>query len=414
MAFQSGLLYFHHDLEGSHDTDIQAHLCVEHTGILDVLGLQLDLLFINGRTGQLGQSLGNFLAGDLAVQAAGCAALGLDGHGLALDLCSHSLCGGHSFSLVEIRSGFLAACDIHRRSIDHLAANGIRAERKSIYNDIQTLCDYGYDIIRTEGAHAGYRIAYRTFELPEVKLLVDLVQSSKFITTKKSRQLIGKLEQLVSKNDAKKLQRQVVVADRNKTSNEKIYYSVDVIHSAIAENRQIRFHYFDWNVRKEMQLRKNGRFYQVSPWLLTWDDENYYLVAYDADAGKMKHYRVDKMLDLSAVDQARCGQTDYEQMDIASYSRKNFGMFAGEETTVQLLCDTSMTGVIIDRFGAGVAMRPYDDTHILARAQVAVSPQFFGWLAGLSTHIRVISPDSVVNEYQIFLQEILRSYTDMQ
>ena len=276
--------------------------------------------------------------------------------------------------------------------IDHLAANGIRAERKSIYNDIQTLCDYGYDIIRTEGAHAGYRIADRTFELPEVKLLVDLVQSSKFITTKKSRQLIGKLEQLVSKNDAKKLQRQVVVA----------------------ENRQIRFHYFDWNVRKEMQLRKNGRFYQVSPWLLTWDDENYYLVAYDADAGKMKHYRVDKMLDLTAVDQARCGQTDYEQMDIASYSRKNFGMFAGEETTVQLLCDTSMTGVIIDRFGAGVAMRPYDDTHILARAQVAVSPQFFGWLAGLSTHIRVFSPDSVVNEYQIFLQEILRSYTDMQ
>ena len=148
--------------------------------------------------------------------------------------------------------------------------------------------------------------------------------------------------------------------------------------------------------------------------LLTWDDENYYLVAYDADAGKMKHYRVDKMLDLSAVDQARCGRTDYEQMDIASYSRKNFGMFAGEETTVQLLCDTSMTGVIIDRFGASVAMRPYDDTHILARAQVAVSPQFFGWLAGLSTHIRVISPDSVVNEYQIFLQEILRSYTDMQ
>ena len=185
--------------------------------------------------------------------------------------------------------------------IDHLAANGIRAERKSIYNDIQTLCDYGYDIIRTEGAHAGYHIADRTFELPEVKLLVDLVQSSKFITTKKSRQLIGKLEQLVSKNDAKKLQRQVVVADRNKTSNEKIYYSVDVIHSAIAENRQIRFHYFDWNVRKEMQLRKNGRFYQVSPWLLTWDDENYYLVAYDADAGKMKHYRVDKMTEITAT-----------------------------------------------------------------------------------------------------------------
>ena len=119
MAFQSGLFYFHHDLEGSHDTDMQAHLCVEHTGILDVLGLQLDLLFVDGCTCQRSQCLGNFLAGHLAVQTAGCAALGLDGHGLALDLCSHSLCGGHSFSLVEIRSGLLAACDIHRRSIGH-------------------------------------------------------------------------------------------------------------------------------------------------------------------------------------------------------------------------------------------------------------------------------------------------------
>ena len=298
--------------------------------------------------------------------------------------------------------------------IDHLAANGIRAERKSIYNDIQTLCDYGYDIIRTEGAHAGYRIADRTFELPEVKLLVDLVQSSKFITTKKSRQLIGKLEQLVSKNDAKKLQRQVVVADRNKTSNEKIYYSVDVIHSAIAENRQIRFHYFDWNVRKEMQLRKDGRFYQVSPWLLTWDDENYYLIAYDDRSRDIRHYRVDKMLKIELTAESREGKEQFANFDVAAYSRKTFGMFAGEDETVTLICEDALTGVMIDRFGKEVAMRRYDETRIRVRVSVAVSRQFFGWLAGLGAAVRIESPESVVREYREYLETILKTYGEQE
>mgnify|MGYP000825327553 CR=1 FL=1 len=298
--------------------------------------------------------------------------------------------------------------------IDHLAANGIRAERKSIYNDIQTLCDYGYDIIRTEGAHAGYRIADRTFELPEVKLLVDLVQSSKFITTKKSRQLIGKLEQLVSKNDAKKLQRQVVVADRNKTSNEKIYYSVDVIHSAIAENRQIRFHYFDWNVRKEMQLRKDGRFYQVSPWLLTWDDENYYLIAYDDRSRDIRHYRVDKMLKIELTAESREGKEQFGNFDVAAYSRKTFGMFAGEDETVTLICEDALTGVMIDRFGKEVAMRRYDGTRIRVRVSVAVSRQFFGWLAGLGAAVQIESPEPVAREYREYLETILKTYGEQE
>ena len=180
--------------------------------------------------------------------------------------------------------------------IDYLAANGIKAERKSIYNDIQTLTDFGYDIVRGPGPHDGYQLLSRDFELAEVKLLVDLVQSSKFITTRKSRELISKLQHFVSENDARKLQRQVVVTDRNKTLNENIYYSVDVIYSAIANNRQIHFQYFDWDVHKQMIPRKDGAIYEVSPWLLTWDDENYYLVAYDSAAACMKHYRVDKML----------------------------------------------------------------------------------------------------------------------
>lgn len=294
--------------------------------------------------------------------------------------------------------------------IDYLASNGIKAERKSIYNDIQTLCDFGLDIVHGTGPGNGYRLITREFELPEVKLMVDLVQSSKFITTKKSRELIGKLEKLVSENDARKLRRQVIVADRNKTANEKIYYCVDVIYSAIAENRQIRFHYFDWDVKKQMKLRKDGAFYEVSPWLLTWDDENYYLVAYDNTARMMKHYRVDKMLDIELTDVPRHGRDIFEHIDVAAYAKKTFGMFAGEEKTVQLLCDNSITGVMIDRFGSNVSLRPFDESHVLVRANVAVSPQFFGWLAGLSDKVRILSPEPVVCDYQKYLQNILSAY----
>ena len=293
--------------------------------------------------------------------------------------------------------------------IDYLAANGIKAERKSIYSDIQTLVDFGYDIVRGPGPHDGYQLLSRDFELAEVKLLVDLVQSSKFITTRKSRELIGKLQHFVSENDARKLQRQVVVTDRNKTLNENIYYSVDVIYSAIANNRQIQFQYFDWDVHKQMVPRKDGAIYEVSPWLLTWDDENYYLVAYDSAAACMKHYRVDKMLHIELSESPRAGRELFEQIDVAAYSKKTFGMFAGEEETIQLLCDNSLIGVIVDRFGSDVALRPYDDTHALARMNIAVSPQFFGWLAGLSGRVTIHSPQSVADSYKAYLQHLLNN-----
>ena len=291
--------------------------------------------------------------------------------------------------------------------IDYLAANGIKAERKSIYSDIQTLVDFGYDIVRGPGPHDGYQLLSRDFELAEVKLLVDLVQSSKFITTRKSRELISKLQHFVSENDARKLQRQVVVTDRNKTLNENIYYSVDVIYSAIANNRQIHFQYFDWDVHKQMIPRKDGAIYEVSPWLLTWDDENYYLVAYDSAAACMKHYRVDKMLHIELSESPRAGRDLFEQIDVASYSKKTFGMFAGEEETIQLLCDNPLIGVIVDRFGSDVALRPYDDTHALARMNISVSPQFFGWLAGLSGRVTIHSPQSVADSYKAYLQHLL-------
>lgn len=296
--------------------------------------------------------------------------------------------------------------------ISYLAANGIRAERKTIYDDIATLCEFGYDIVREEGPHGGYFLASRDFELAEVKLLVDLVQSSKFITTKKSRELIKKLEKQVSRHNAAALHRQVVVADRNKTANENIYYNVDVIYEAISKNVQIRYQYFEWDAQKHMKLRKNGAFYEVSPWLLTWDDENYYLVAFDKDAGILKFYRVDKMLRLELTDLARDGKTEFEAVDVAAFSKKTFGMFAGEESTVRLLCDNSMIGVIIDRFGQSIALRKFDEAHVLARADVQISPQFFGWLAGLGDKVRIESPEAVAVEYREYLQKILRRYEE--
>ena len=294
--------------------------------------------------------------------------------------------------------------------IAYLETNGISAERKSIYNDIQTLNDYGFDIIRIDGPKGGYKLLSREFELAEVKLLVDLVQSSKFITTTKSRELIHKLESFVSNHDARKLQRQVVVIDRNKTINETIYYSVDMIYAAISSNVQIRFQYFDWDVQKEPELRRNGERYVISPWGLSWDDENYYLVGYDAKADRIKHYRVDKMLHLSLTDDIREGKECYDKLDVAAYSKKTFGMFAGEEKTVQLLCDQTMTGVIIDRFGSDVAIRPKDECHILVRVNVAISPQFYGWLSGLSGKVRILSPSEIALDYQKYLQNILDSY----
>lgn len=294
--------------------------------------------------------------------------------------------------------------------IEYLEKNDIQAERKSIYNDIQLLTDFGLDIISIKERPGGYYLASRQFELAELKLLVDAVQSSKFITSKKSRELIKKLGTLCSDSQAKQLQRQVVVTNRNKTVNESIYYNVDIIYNAIAANVKVQFQYFEWNINKEMQLRKNGAFYCVSPWLLTWDDENYYLIAYDDRAGIIKHYRVDKMLKIDLTREVRSGKEAFAGFDVAGYSKKTFGMFAGEEETVTLCLEERLTGVVVDRFGTEAAMRKKDEDHILARVNVAVSRQFFGWVAGLGAGIKIEAPETVAEQYRAYLEDILNLY----
>lgn len=303
-------------------------------------------------------------------------------------------------------------CLSAQRLIDELAKYDIKAERKSIYDDINCLNYFGFDILniksRTEG---GYYLASREFELPELKLLVDAVQSSRFITAKKSKELIAKIEKMTSPYEAKKLQRQVLVAGRIKTENESIYYNVDKIHNAIQDNTQISFVYLNWNVKKELKPRKDGQLYRISPLALTWKDENYYLIAFDDEEAKIKHFRVDKMSHISQLkNKVRQGLEEFSKIDVAAYTNTTFGMFGGEETAVTLKLPNEMAGIILDRFGKEITIRQVEDGKISVRINVAVSNQFYGWLTGLGNGIMILGPEQVKNDYQRFLNEILTQY----
>lgn len=291
--------------------------------------------------------------------------------------------------------------------IAYLDELGIHSERKTIYDDIEKLCDFGYDIIQVQSRlGGGYYMAGREFELAELKLLVDAVQASRFITTRKSRALIKKLEQLAGKHDAGKLQRQVYVARRIKTENENIYYSVDSIHRAIQENKQISFQYLDWNLKKELVPRANVE-KKVSPWALIWRDENYYLAAYDSVEGIMKHYRVDKMGQVKVLRAAREGMEQFARVDLSDYTNQTFGMFGGEDQTVTLQFPNRLVGVVIDRFGREVDIRPITDRAFRIRVRVAVSGQFFGWLSGIGREAVVVAPDAVREQYRRWLEDIV-------
>ena len=282
----------------------------------------------------------------------------------------------------------------------YLEEKGIRAERKSIYSDIETLQAFGLDVHGTRGRTAGYYVGEREFELPEIKLLIDSVQSSKFITERKTMQLIRKLAGLMSVHEAALMKRQMYVKNRIKSMNESIYYNVDALHQAIAADKQIEFRYSSYTITKEKKFRRGGRPYRVSPLALSWAEENYYLIAYEAETDKIKHFRVDKMDSIRIVDQFREGKKLLRDMDMGEYTRKNFSMFGGTEEVVTLRFSNRMIGVVIDTFGKDVAITAVDEAHFLIRAAVAVSPQFFGWLFGLDGEAAIVAPEPVKQRFQ--------------
>lgn len=294
--------------------------------------------------------------------------------------------------------------------IAELAKYDIAAERKSLYSDFEALRVFGIDINSVQkNRTVYYYVGSRDLEVAELKLLVDAVQSSKFITEKKSSQLIKKLEHYVSKYDAQKLNRQVYVHGRIKTMNESIYYNVDKIHNAIDKNVMIKFQYYQWNVKKEMELRHGGAFYKVSPWGLVWDNENYYMIVYDDSAELIKHFRVDKMIRISLLDTVRKGREQFKQLALSSYTKKRFGMFTGKEQSVTMLCENRFAGVMLDRFGRDVRMRKVDDAHFQITVDVVVSNSFFGWIIGLGSGVKMIGPDDVVSDLK---KSIMQLYTD--
>ena len=299
-----------------------------------------------------------------------------------------------------------------KQIIDLLAQKGISAERKSLYDDIEQLRLMGEDIVAVRDTTVRYYVGERTLDMPQLRLLVDAVQSSKFITRKKSEELIRRLESLTSRHLAGQLQREVLVSGRIKTMNESIFYNVDSLQSAMAAGKQVTFQYFDWGMDKQQHLRHGGALYTLSPWALVWDDENYYLVAYNSTTETLRHYRVDRMLHIRVTDLPREGEDAFRRQDMAAYSRKTFGMFGGQEQPVILRCHKRMAGIILDQFGTDTILIPDGEEYFTVRVPVVVSPPFFAWLSGFERDIRLTAPAEVAQQYVAYLTDILAGYAD--
>lgn len=301
-----------------------------------------------------------------------------------------------------------AHCISTKDLIARLEREGIKAERKSIYTDIQSLTEFGYDIeknnSKTEG---GYYLKKRDFETAELKLMADAISASRFITKEQSKKLIEKLEKLTCVHDAKSLKRQVFVANRIKTSNASVLHNTDVIHNAISLNRRISFRYFEWDIDKQMKFRKNGCRYVLSPWAVTVNADNYYLIAYDDDNKMIKHYRIDKMTDIDLLEEKRLGKDLFISFDVADYTNKQFGMFSGEEQIVTIQFPNRLIGVAVDRFGTDITVRKRDEEHFSIRTNLFVSQQLFGWLAGMGNDVKILLPEEVKQEYKAYLMSII-------
>lgn len=294
--------------------------------------------------------------------------------------------------------------------IQTMEAYGISVERKTVYDDIETLRTFGMKIGSRRGKPAGFYLEERTFELPELKFLMDAVQSSKFITEKQSAALVRKLENLASVHEAKKLKSQVFLMPGIKTLNEEIYTNIETIYDAISANRQISFRYYQWTLSRELKPKRGGERYRVSPGKLLWNNDNYYLMGLDESSGIVKHYRVDKMMDVAVEEEKRSGESVFRDFDMGRFSAETFGMFDGKETILKIRFSNELVGVVLDRFGKKAVLQRSDDTHFFLQTHIRVSGQFFGWLTGLGPGAEIVSPEKVRKEYKSFLTKILKTY----
>ena len=285
--------------------------------------------------------------------------------------------------------------------------HNILCERKTVYSDIAALQDYGVDIVSLPGKSGGYYIASRNFELPELKLLIDAVQSSRFLTEKKSRELIEKLCNQCNEHDARLMRRDVVVSGRVKSMNETIYYNVDAIQDAISQNKQISFRYFDWGMDGKRKYREKD--YLASPYGLCQDNENCYLLAF-SDRHGITSYRVDRMSDIRTLTENRIPCPELTGKALTAHANRLFQMYAGDATDVKLRFHKSLVNVVIDRFGRDILLIPDGEEHFVFTVNVAVSPMFLSWVIGFGSKAKIVHPQSVIDQCRQMCREAMEQY----
>ena len=298
--------------------------------------------------------------------------------------------------------------DIHQ----YLLSKGIEAERKSIYNDINLLRDFGLDILSQRGRDSNYRLLSRPFELAELKLLVDAVESSRFVTTKKTQELINKLAGLASRHQAQTLQHQLIRTGKVKAVNEAVFYTIDTVHQAIAQDRQISFRYQEHTINRQIRFRRGGERYHVSPYAMTWDDENYYLIAHYARYGRLSQFRIDRMNDVQVSQHPR-DRID-PGVDLGDYVRSTFGMFSGDSEELTIRFDQSLLQVVVDRFGPQVTLHTEDEQSFTVLVKVVVSPSFWGWLFQFGDKAQVLAPQSARLAYQTQCEKVMAAHLQLE
>ena len=295
-----------------------------------------------------------------------------------------------------------------KQIIEILGQKGVSAERKAIYTDIEALCDeYGMDICSTrEGNETKHYLASADFELAELQLLADAVACSKFITQKKSRELIKKIEKLTSRHQANVLQRNVIIANRAKTINEKVYYNIQTIHEAIKRGKKITFRYFRHNMRKQKEYKYDGELYVMSPYTLAWDDEKYYCIGFYDRRNSVSNFRVDRMEDVAISDER--AEKD-KSFNISEYSKKVFGMFGGELVRATLIFEKFLLDNVMDKFGTDVTIHKVDDNHFSVSREVSMSPTFYAWMFQFGENARIEGPDTLIDAYKKYVKKVLKS-----
>lgn len=304
----------------------------------------------------------------------------------------------------------------HPMSIKELKENlcqlGIKVTEQTLRSDIKCLIYSGMDILMVgSGKNTKYYLGARSFELAELKMLSDCIQSSRSISPKKSAELIRKIEELTSIHESKSIQKQIFISGRSKTSNERIWYNVDEIHKAIDNDKAISFQYLQWNLDKKLEYRHHADPYIVSPWSLIYDDDCYYLVAFDHKSETIRHYRVDKMKSINCIEHMlRRGQDAFGEENLASYSKRHFGMYGGKTELVTLRCKNEIINVILDRFGDEVELIKTDENSFEVKVKIVISDVFIGWLLGLGDKVQLTFPDYVIERIKEFLKRMEELY----